>query len=199
MIDLDSECRLHPSLKSRGRFSGLETILHVRLPLPCTTIMQCAVKSILTIMPPMSNPTHITPTSLLAERTLLNTYTTDSMGNSTSDTQTFDDSTNDPINSGDENDSCGRGAWPDSSSGGSTPSVVAYVASGSYNGHAFTATATVAGANGVPAASLEGVYPILVYYAGGTVSGLPSSGGPINVGTYTVVATFAGSKDYAAS
>ena len=47
-----------------------------------------------------------------------------------------------------------------------TPVVSVSDASGVYNGHPFTATATVAGADGVAAASLEGVSPTLTYYVG---------------------------------
>ncbi len=66
---------------------------------------------------------------------------------------------------------------------------------GTYNGSAHVATATVTGVSGTAASSLEGVSPTLTYYAG--AAALP--GAPANAGTYTVVATFAGSLDYAAS
>ena len=46
------------------------------------------------------------------------------------------------------------------------------------------------------AASLEGVSPTLTYYVGSTPSSNGSSTAPNTVGTYTVVATFAGSTDY---
>ena len=38
-----------------------------------------------------------------------------------------------------------------------------------------------------------------VYYAGTTATGTPLSGVPIDAGTYTVAASFAGSADYLAS
>jgi hypothetical protein len=76
-----------------------------------------------------------------------------------------------------------------------TPTVNVSDAGGTFNGSAFGATATVTGVNGVPASSLEGVSPTLVYYAGNTA--LP--GAPSGAGTYTVVASFAGSADYAAA
>ena len=50
--------------------------------------------------------------------------------------------------------------------------------------------------NTPPAHSLEGVSPSLTYYAGGTASGTPLVGPPSASGTYTVVASFAGSADY---
>jgi hypothetical protein len=76
-----------------------------------------------------------------------------------------------------------------------TPTVFVSAAGGTYNGSAFTATATVAGISGAAASALEGVSPTLSYYAGATL--LP--GAPTGAGTYTVVATFAGSADYTAA
>ncbi len=80
------------------------------------------------------------------------------------------------------------------------PTVTAIEAGGTYNGSAFTATATVAGVltgvDNTPSASLEGVTPTLTYYAGSSASGTPLSGAPVDAGTYTVVASFAGSADY---
>ena len=66
--------------------------------------------------------------------------------------------------------------------------------SGAYNGSAFVATDTVNGS-----ASLEGVPPTLTYYDGSAVDGSGTSAAPIYVGTYTVVASFAGSTDYPAA
>ena len=57
---------------------------------------------------------------------------------------------------------------------------------GTYSGAEFPATS----------ASLEGVTPTLTYYAGTTATGTPLSGPPTAAGTYTVVASFAGSTDY---
>ena len=70
--------------------------------------------------------------------------------------------------------------------------------SGTYNGAAFTATDTVAGvgSQSTPAASLEGVTPSLTYYSGTSATGTALSGAPTTVGTYTVLASFAGSTDY---
>lgn len=77
-----------------------------------------------------------------------------------------------------------------------TPTVSVSDAGGTSNGMAFPATATVAGVDNTPAASLEGVSPTLTYYAGSTASGTPLSGAPSAAGTYTVMANFAGSADY---
>ena len=52
------------------------------------------------------------------------------------------------------------------------------------------------GVSGTAAGSLEGVSPTLTYYVGSTPSGNGSSTAPSTAGTYTVVATFAGSTDY---
>ena len=57
---------------------------------------------------------------------------------------------------------------------------------GTYSGAEFPATSP----------SLEGVTPTLTYYAGTTATGTPLSGPPTAAGTYTVVASFAGSADY---
>ncbi len=80
-----------------------------------------------------------------------------------------------------------------------TPTVTVSDAGGTYNGAAFTATETVAGTGGqsTPAASLEGVAPSLTYYSGSSASGSPLSAAPSTAGTYTVLASFAGSADYA--
>ncbi len=80
-----------------------------------------------------------------------------------------------------------------------TPTTSASDPGGTYNGTGFGATATVTGSSGEGAASLEGVAPTLVYYAGSTVTGAPLSGVPIDAGTYTVLANFPGSADYVAS
>jgi hypothetical protein len=72
-------------------------------------------------------------------------------------------------------------------------------AGGVYNGSPFAATATVAGIGGTPKASLEGVEAVLTYYSGSTATGPPLGGPPTAVGTYTVVASFPGSVDYASA
>src|SRR5207245_9530212 len=50
---------------------------------------------------------------------------------------------------------------------------------------------------GISRAQLEGVTPTLTYYAGTSASGTPLPSPPSQAGTYTVVATFAGSQNYA--
>ena len=52
------------------------------------------------------------------------------------------------------------------------------------------------GVSSSPASSLEGVSPTLAYYAGSSARGTALNGAPTAAGTYTVVATFAGSADY---
>jgi hypothetical protein len=79
------------------------------------------------------------------------------------------------------------------------PTVAVSEASGTYNASAFSATETVTGVNHTAAASLEGVTPTLTYYAGASATGTALSGAPTTVGTYTVVASFAGSTDYASA
>jgi RHS repeat-associated protein len=84
------------------------------------------------------------------------------------------------------------------------PTVSVSDAGGTSTGAAFPATATVAGVSGVPGSSLEGVSPALAYYSGTyiTLAALdaakPSAvpGAPSDPGSYTVVASFAGSADY---
>ncbi len=49
----------------------------------------------------------------------------------------------------------------------------------------------------IAASSLEGVFPTLTYYLGSGTSGTVLDGAPTNIGTYTVVAFFGGSDDYA--
>jgi hypothetical protein len=77
------------------------------------------------------------------------------------------------------------------------PTISVIDAGGTYNGSPFPATATVTGASGSPVTSLENVSPTLTYYVGSTASGSGASTAPSAVGTYTVVASFAGSTDYA--
>jgi hypothetical protein len=73
----------------------------------------------------------------------------------------------------------------------SAPKLTVSCAGGTYNGAAFAASAKVNGT-----ASLEGVSPILIYYAGSNATGTPLTGAPVAAGTYTVIARFAGSADY---
>jgi hypothetical protein len=80
-----------------------------------------------------------------------------------------------------------------------TPTVDVTDAGGTFTGNPFPATATVTGVSGTPAASLETVSPTLTYFSGSTATGTPLSGAPSAVGAYTVVASFAGSTDYASA
>ena len=80
-----------------------------------------------------------------------------------------------------------------------TPTVSVADVGGVYNGSGFRAMATVTGLNQDPASSLENTAPTLSYYAGTTATGAGSATAPATVGTYTVVASFAGSTDYAAA
>ncbi len=80
-----------------------------------------------------------------------------------------------------------------------TPTVNVTDGGGAYDGFASPARATVTGVSGPAASSLEGITPMPLYYAGTTASGTPLSGAPIDAGTYTVVARFAGSADYSAA
>jgi hypothetical protein len=85
-----------------------------------------------------------------------------------------------------------------------TPQLSVADSGGTFNNTAFPATATLAGVDGRAASSLEGIAPTLIYYSGthtaAELAGLtPLAGAPIEAGTYTVVAQFAGSPDYAAN
>ncbi len=73
-----------------------------------------------------------------------------------------------------------------------TPTVTVSDAGGPYTGNPYPATALVNGA-----ATLEGIAPTLAYYVGSAATGTPSSTAPTAAGTYTVVANFGGSPDYA--
>ena len=77
----------------------------------------------------------------------------------------------------------------------STPTVTVSDAGGTFTGNPFPATALVNGA-----ASLESVTPTLTYFVGTGTSGTNlGSTAPGAVGTYTVVANFAGSTDFASA
>ena len=76
-----------------------------------------------------------------------------------------------------------------------TPKINVVDQGGAYNGLPFPATVTVTGVKGPAAASLEGVTPTVSYCLGSFCSSTP----PTQAGTYTVVATFPGSADYAAA
>ena len=81
-----------------------------------------------------------------------------------------------------------------------TPAVTVTGAGGTFDGQPIPATAkvagVVAGVDAIPATSLEGVSPTLAYYVGANASGPASATAPTTAGTYTVVASFAGSTDY---
>ena len=77
---------------------------------------------------------------------------------------------------------------------GATPTVTVSDLGGPYTGSPYPATAMVNGG-----ASLEGISPTLAYYVGSTATGTPSATPPSSIGTYTVVANFAGSTDYPAA
>jgi hypothetical protein len=82
------------------------------------------------------------------------------------------------------------------------PSLNVSAPGGTYDGSPFAATVTVGGAgtDNTTAASLEDVAPTLTYYAGTGTSGADlGSAPPSEPGTYTVVAAFPGSDDYAAA
>ena len=74
------------------------------------------------------------------------------------------------------------------------PNLTVSDAGGTYKGAAYSATALVNGGSG-----LGGITPTLTYYSGTIASGTGSSTAPINAGTYTVVANFAGNATYASA
>ncbi len=76
-----------------------------------------------------------------------------------------------------------------------TPTIQISDAGGTYNGSAFPATVTVRGVSGSAAASLEGVTATVTYCQGTSCSATA----PIQAGTYTATASFAGSADYSAA
>ena len=79
------------------------------------------------------------------------------------------------------------------------PTIKVSDASGLYTGSPFAATVTMTGVGGTAASSLEGVAPTLAYYIGSGTSGTKIGSAPPSAsGTYTVVASFAGSADYSA-
>jgi large repetitive protein len=80
-----------------------------------------------------------------------------------------------------------------------TPTVAVSDAGVVSSGTAFPATAKVTGVGGVAGTGLEGVGLTLTYYAGDSATGTPLPDAPSTPGTYTVVASFAGSADYSAA
>ena len=78
------------------------------------------------------------------------------------------------------------------------PTVSVLVPGGVYTGAPIAAQATVTGVSGAADASLEGITPTLTYFVGSGTSGTDlGATAPTAVGTYTVVASFPGSADYA--
>ena len=81
-----------------------------------------------------------------------------------------------------------------------TPTVTVTNASGTYTSLAFAAAGSVAGVNSVNLGT-----PAFTYYSGtyttmASLSGLTAlAGAPVDVGSYTIVASFAGSLDYTAA
>jgi uncharacterized repeat protein (TIGR01451 family) len=67
------------------------------------------------------------------------------------------------------------------------PTLEVADAGGNYNGNPFPATASAVGIDGTTPVAGSFSY---AYYAGSSASGTPLSAVPVNVGTYTVVATF---------
>jgi hypothetical protein len=81
-----------------------------------------------------------------------------------------------------------------------TPAVTVSDPGGTSAGAPIAATTAVTGVDGTADPSLEGVAPTLTYYAGTGTSGPDlGSAAPSAAGTYTVVARFPGSADYAAA
>ena len=69
---------------------------------------------------------------------------------------------------------------------------------GTYDGNPFPASWTIRGINNSRATSLEGVTPTLAYFVGSNASGVDLGvTPPAEAGTYSVVASYAGSADYA--
>jgi hypothetical protein len=74
-----------------------------------------------------------------------------------------------------------------------TPSVSVSWAGWTFDGTAHQATGLISGV-GSPAANLGN--PDFAYYSGSTATGSPLPGAPMNAGTYTVKASFAGNGNY---
>jgi len=75
-----------------------------------------------------------------------------------------------------------------------TPTVRLGDTGGTFNGSPFAASGSVTGVAGINLGT-----PTFTYYAGPSASGTPMNAPPVNVGTYTVVASYAGTQDYAAA
>ena len=82
-----------------------------------------------------------------------------------------------------------------------TPTVTLTSPSSMYNGGAYAdavalVAGTMTGVDTAPAGTLEGTGLTLTYYVGSSTSGTLLTSPPTLAGTYTVVASFAGSTDY---
>jgi hypothetical protein len=79
-----------------------------------------------------------------------------------------------------------------------TPKLAVSAPGGTFDGSPFPASVSIAGVGNTPAASLEETAPVLTYYLGAGTSGTRlGSTPPTQPGTYTVVASFPGTADYA--
>ena len=78
--------------------------------------------------------------------------------------------------------------------GQATPSVAVVRAGGTYNGSSFAAAGSVSGVGGAGLGT-----PTFTYYAGTTAMGTALAGAPVNAGTYTVLASYAGGTNYTAA
>ena len=76
------------------------------------------------------------------------------------------------------------------------PTVQVNDSGGTFNASSFLASANVAGVNGSFVSSLEEVTLSLTYFAGSSTNGTSLTAAPSSVGSYIVVASFAGSTDY---
>lgn len=87
--------------------------------------------------------------------------------------------------------------------GQATPTITVLASDRLYLGQPAVADATLAGVvtgvDDTPGDAIEGVAPTFLYYSGPTATGTPLDAPPVSAGTYTVVATFAGSPDYTAA
>ena len=70
---------------------------------------------------------------------------------------------------------------------------------GAVVGHSLPRTVSLIGISGHSSTSLDNIKPVLTYYVGNSVSGSGSHTAPTAIGAYTVVASFAGSKNYTAT
>ena len=77
------------------------------------------------------------------------------------------------------------------------PTLSVSAPGGNYNGTPFPASVRIEGIANSSATALEGVTPLVAYYEGPSTSGTSlGATPPTDVGTYTVVASFAGAADY---